>query len=97
MSAQAERKPGAFFHPQFAPYVGSSANSVAVCAPNVFASPLVFPAFCPGSRVVQLPLEFAFLCVECAHSALSLLSDTAGWSPACYHGVWLCVSSLTGA
>lgn len=72
VAAHAERKCGALFHPELAPYVGSSAHSVAVCAPNAFTS-LAFPAFCPGSSVVRVALGFAFSCVECAYSASLLL------------------------
>lgn len=55
VSAQAERKPGVFFHLELALYVGSS-------APNAFTSSLllllfVFPAFCPAAVLYESHLD----------------------------------------
>lgn len=93
VSAQAERKPAAFFRPELASHGGCS---VAV---RVLRLLLLLPWLPPLSAqeavFLRISLGFAFWCVERAHSGLLLLSDTAGWKLACCPAVLaVCVLSL---
>lgn len=87
VSAQAERKTWSVLPSQVAALL-----TAWLCVLRMLLLLWFFPLSAQEAVLYILHVDLLFLCVEFAHSALLLLSHTAGWNVACYPGVLaLCI------